>query len=223
MPRKYAILVAGGTGSRMGANIPKQYLSLGGKPILVRTIEKFLAITDCQIVLAISEGATHFWDEIKEEYFANEERIRMVFGGDTRFQSVKNALDSISTESGLVAVHDAVRPFVGSQLIQDCFEMASQLGNAVPCVDSKDSVRFVDGGMNKAVDRAFVKLVQTPQTFTLQVLKKAYAAPYESFYTDDASVVEHGGYTINLLMGEYSNIKITTPEDMRVGELLLEC
>lgn len=222
MQKKYAILVAGGTGSRMGGNIPKQYLSLGGKPILVRTIEKFLAVTDCQIVLPISKGATHLWDEIRDKYFPNEDRILMIFGGDTRFQSVKNALDSIDTESGLVAVHDAVRPFVSLQLIEDSFITANRLGNAVPCVDSKDSVRFVEGGMNMAVDRSAVKLVQTPQAFSLKILKEAYAAPYESFYTDDASVVEHGGYDINLIMGEYSNIKITTPEDIQVGELLLK-
>lgn len=143
-------------------------------------------------------------------------------GGTTRFQSVKNALFSIEENVGLVAVHDGVRPFVTTEIIEKSFELASINSSAVVCVDSKDSVRLLDETGNRAIDRKNVKLIQTPQTFDLEILKKAYEVEDNEVFTDDASVVEHFGKAIYLMEGDYKNIKITSPEDMEIAEIFLK-
>jgi 2-C-methyl-D-erythritol 4-phosphate cytidylyltransferase len=222
MTKKYAIIVAGGSGSRMKASVPKQFLPLGNKPILVHTIEKFLQIRDLSIILALPADAIAYWQKNCILYFSDLSRLSVVEGGKTRFQSVKNALFSIEENVGLVAVHDGVRPFVTTEIIEKSFESASQNSSAVVCVDSKDSVRLLDESGNKAIDRKNVKLIQTPQTFDLEMLKLAYEVEDNYIFTDDASVVEHFGKTINLMEGDYKNIKITSPEDMEIAEIFLK-
>lgn len=222
MTKKYAIIVAGGSGSRMKASVPKQFLPLGNKPILVHTIEKFLQIRDLSIILALPVDAIAYWQKICILYFSDLSRLSVVEGGKTRFQSVKNALFSIEENVGLVAVHDGVRPFVTTEIIEKSFELAFQNSSAVVCVDSKDSVRLLDESGNKAIDRKNVKLIQTPQTFDLEMLKLAYEVEDNDIFTDDASVVEHFGKTINLMDGDYKNIKITSPEDMEIAEIFLK-
>ncbi len=222
MIKKYAIIVAGGSGSRMKSSVPKQFLPLSNKPILVHTIEKFFKITDLTIILALPVDAMVYWEKIASLYFSDLSRIKVVEGGKSRFQSVKNALFSIEENAGLVAVHDGVRPFVSTEIIEKSFEMAAINSSAVVCVDSKDSVRLLSETGNKAVDRKNVKLIQTPQTFDLDMLKKAYEVEDNEVFTDDASVVEHFGKTIYLMEGDYKNIKITSPEDMEIAEIFLK-
>lgn len=221
MSRKIAVIVASGTGSRMGAEIPKQFLPLQGKPVLVHTLEKFLSIPGCEVVLALSAQGMAFWEPIAASYFP-EHNISVVLGGETRFHSVKNVLDSLALEEdALVAVHDAVRPLVHLNTILNAFLIAEQFGAAVTCVDSKDSVRLVEGDRNRALERKNVKMIQTPQTFQSRVLNAAYAAEYRESFTDDASVVEAAGFPIHLVEGAYTNFKITTPEDLALAEHLL--
>lgn len=220
MSDKIAIIVASGTGSRMGTETPKQFMELDGKPILIRTLEKFLSIHDCCVILALSDEGMEYWNKLEHEL--DLERIILVKGGETRFHSVKNALAAIADDSeGVVAIHDGVRPFVSIKNILNSFVVADSLGSAVTFVDSKDSVRVVDENGNYALERDKVKLIQTPQTFRFSVLKRAYEVDFESFFTDDASVVEHSGGEIHLIEGSYSNIKITTPEDLLTGEMIL--
>ncbi|MCP9755914.1 2-C-methyl-D-erythritol 4-phosphate cytidylyltransferase [Lacihabitans sp. CCS-44] len=220
--KKYAIIVAGGSGSRMKSSVPKQFLPLSNKPILVHTIEKFFKITDLTIILALPVDAMVYWEKIASLYFSDLSRLKVVEGGKSRFQSVKNALFSIEENTGLVAVHDGVRPFVSTEVIGKSFDMAALNSSAVVCVDSKDSVRFLSETGNKAVDRKNVKLIQTPQTFDLEMLKKAYEVEDNEVFTDDASVFEYFGKTIYLMEGDYKNIKITSPEDMEIAEIFLK-
>jgi 2-C-methyl-D-erythritol 4-phosphate cytidylyltransferase len=221
MPKKYAIIVAGGSGSRMQSEIPKQYLMLGQKPVLVHTIEKFLAIDGINIILVLPSDSINIWNSIKEQYFGGYENIETAIGGKTRFQSVKSGLSKIKGNQGLVAVHDAVRPFVTTAIINQSFETAKNLGSAVVSVHSKDSVRLMKGDSNQSVDRNDVRLIQTPQTFDLTLLLDAYNVAEQDIFTDDASVFEIAGNKIFLINGDYKNIKITTPEDLKIGELLL--
>ncbi|MBX2952190.1 MAG: 2-C-methyl-D-erythritol 4-phosphate cytidylyltransferase [Leadbetterella sp.] len=221
MTRKIAIIVASGTGSRMGGDIPKQFLPLKGRPVLVHTLEKFLAISGCEIILALSAEGLAYWEPIAREYLPADAPITLVTGGETRFHSVKNALAAIDAGDALVAIHDGVRPFVSLNILLNAFVAAESFGAAVACVDSKDSVRVTEGAGNRAVDRRTVKLIQTPQTFRLSVLRTAFEVPYSEHFTDDASVVEHSGQAIHLIEGSYSNIKITTPEDLALGEIFL--
>ncbi len=221
--KKFAIIVAGGSGSRMNSAIPKQFLSLHKKPIIIHTLEKFLAIENCQIVLVLPENEIETWIQISEKFNLQDSRIITTIGGNTRFQSVKNGLDKINTKEGLVAVHDAVRPLIKTEVIENTFSVASVKCAVVTYVDSKDSIRYIaDDNTNKALDRSKVKIIQTPQTFTLELLKKAYIQNEEIFFTDDASVVEHLGNEIFLINGHYENIKITTPEDLAIAEILLK-
>jgi 2-C-methyl-D-erythritol 4-phosphate cytidylyltransferase len=221
MSQKIAVIVASGTGSRMGSETPKQFLPLNGKPVLVHTLEKFLSIHDCHVILVLSESGIAFWQPIAEQFFPDTD-IPVITGGDTRYQSVKNALDSLDIDvPTLVAVHDAVRPLVPLNVILNAYVVAEQFGSAVTCVDSKDSVRLITEDSNQALERKKVKLIQTPQTFQWDILKKAYELPYIDSFTDDASVVEAAGYAIHLVEGSYANLKITTPEDLFLAEHLL--
>lgn len=222
MVQRIGIIVASGTGSRMSSEIPKQFLQLLGKPIIIYTIEKFLSVTDCHVILAFSKDGLIFWEEIKNQYLLDYDRISIVVGGDTRFQSVKNALNSVNSPDAVVAIHDGVRPFIDSSIILKSFSEAEIYGSAVVCVNSKDSVRLLNDAGNQLLERSKVKLVQTPQTFKLNVLRKAYNTEFNEAFTDDASVVEYAGLSIHLIEGSYSNIKITTPEDLLVGEIILK-
>ncbi len=217
--KKFAIIVAGGSGSRMGSTIPKQFLPISGKPILLHTIEKFLGITGIDVVVVLPQQAIDYW---QDQDFKLARPIKIVVGGATRFQSVKNGLAAIAEPQGLVAVHDGVRPFVSEVIIQKGFEVANEKGSAITCVPSKDSIREIRlMGKSKAVDRSRFKLVQTPQTFDLANMKKAFEVADEPFFTDCASVMEHNNFNIHLIDGSYENIKITTPEDLLWAESFL--
>lgn len=221
----YAIIVAGGSGSRMKSEIPKQFLPLNGKPILIHTVEKFLQIPYIQLIIVLPKNDIEYWNEITAsneiiQKFKNS--IIITIGGTSRFQSVKNGLNIIKTD-GLVAVHDGVRPLVNLEIIQKSYEVAAENGTAVTSVWVKDSVRqFNEKGESTALDRTKLKLVQTPQTFQVNLIKKAFEVDEQSFFTDCASVLEFTGVSITLIDGAYENIKITTPEDMLVAEAFLQ-
>ncbi|SOE22824.1 2-C-methyl-D-erythritol 4-phosphate cytidylyltransferase [Spirosomataceae bacterium TFI 002] len=226
---KFAILVAGGSGSRMNAVIPKQFILLDNKPILVHTIERFLECKLEQIVLALPEKDIAYWETQVVPNFESiqdalsKTKLLIVKGGDTRYQSVRSGILALGKIDGLVAIHDGVRPFVSAQLIEKSFEIATQKGSAVLAVDSKDSVRILDeNGMNKHIDRSKVKLIQTPQTFDLEMIYSAFELGEQPHFTDDASVFEFAGHSVTLMEGSYENIKITTPEDLFIAQEILQ-
>ncbi|QJW90967.1 2-C-methyl-D-erythritol 4-phosphate cytidylyltransferase [Spirosoma taeanense] len=224
--KRFAIIVAGGSGSRMKSDVPKQFLLLRGKPILQHTLEQFLAVTPAlQIILVLPARDLQTWSALCEGHNFHQPSIQTVNGGATRFQSVRNGLNAILAldneavgtpdQPGLVAVHDGVRPFISAEIIQNSYETAARVGSAVTCVPVKDSVRVVGpNGVSQAVDRSQYRLVQTPQTFRLDWFHQAFQVEEQSFFTDCASVLEHAGFPITLIEGSYENIKITTPEDL---------
>ena len=220
--KNYAIIVAGGSGSRMQATIPKQFLLLNGLPVLMHTIQAFYdSKSQPQIILVLPADAISYWNELCKQYnFGSPHKI--IDGGETRFHSVKNGLDMITDIDAVIAVHDAVRPLTSTQIIDNAYNQAAQHGNAVVAVKSRDSVRRVKNDVSVSLLRDEVYLVQTPQTFQSAQLKKAYAQPYDAKFTDDASVVEETGVAIRLIAGDYRNIKITFPEDIAIAELLLK-
>lgn len=219
--KKYALIVAGGSGTRMGASVAKQYLPIGGKPILMRTLEAFWeADANVELILVIPGSDFLFWEKLKSTY-AFDLAHRLVAGGNSRFQSVKNGLDAISGPNGLVAIHDGVRPFVKSEVIRQSYDVAEKSGSAVAVVPLKDSVRkLTDDGKSFFQERQYFRLVQTPQTFQLAKIKKAFQVPEMVHFTDDATVFEHQGWQVSLISGNPENIKITTPEDMDFAEYL---
>ncbi len=220
---KYAVIVAGGSGSRMGAAIPKQFLLLKGRAVLWYTLETFLsAYEDLQIILVLPVEHTETGLSLAR-VTRDPGRIRLVSGGLTRFESVRNGLELVSPDS-LVAVHDGVRCLVSARLIQRCFEQAAGLGSAIPVIACRDSVRRVEGteaAISSPVDRSALRLVQTPQTFRSEVLLPAFRVPYHPGFTDEATVVEASGTAVHLIEGEDNNIKITTPIDLVIAESLL--
>ena len=218
--KKYAVIVAGGSGSRMGSAVPKQFLLLRDKPILWYTLEVFLeAYDDMMVVLVVPAEQMEAAQAIVEATRAPQ-RVRLTPGGITRFHSVQNGLKLIN-EDNVIFVHDGVRCLASVDLIHRCYEQAVSLGSAIPVVDSKDSVRLVTGQGNEAIDRSRVKLVQTPQTFLSHILLPAYRVEYRNEFTDEASVVEAGGHEVHLIEGEDSNIKITLPMDLILAEKLM--
>lgn len=219
--KKYAIIVAGGSGMRMGADRPKQFLVIGGKPVLMHTIQQFNDFDkSIKIILVLPQDQIKYWGSLCEEYNFNVEH-QVTFGGATRFHSVKNGLKLVKETDVLVGIHDGVRPFVSLRTLDSCYRQAAALGNAIPVVDAYESVRLSDDEGNRAIDRSTVKLVQTPQVFLFEQLEKAYAQPHQAFFTDDASVVEEAGYEIFLTEGNRENIKLTTPFDLKIAETLL--
>lgn len=221
--KKYAIIVAGGAGTRMGAAIPKQFLMLNDRPVLFYTLRAFLeAFEDLQIILVLPEDYSDIGKEIIDAYF-DYDRIQVTFGGETRFHSVQNGLQLVSDEA-IIFVHDAVRCLVTRDLIHRCYENAMQMGSAVPVVRAKDSVRFLDEeeNDNEVLDRNKVVLVQTPQTFHSKILLPAFEIDYKERFTDEATVVEAFGLKISLIEGEEHNFKITKPIDLLIAERLLE-
>lgn len=219
--KEYAIIVAGGKGTRINSKLPKQFIGLNGKPILLHTLEAFFNYSkDLTIVLVLPENEFGIWETIQKEFKINRPLI-LQKGGDTRFQSVKNGLEKIEGE-GLVAIHDGVRPLVSTDLIGASFRLAAVHGSAIASVRLKESIRETDQDTTKAVDRSRYRLIQTPQTFDLQLIKKAYQMKEDPSLTDDASVAEHAGHKISLFEGSYENIKVTTPEDLVVAEALLK-
>ena len=219
--KKYAVIVAGGSGLRMGTQVPKQFLLLGGKPVLWHTLTVFLeAYEDLDIILVLPEEHMETGKKILYSTQAPE-RIRMVTGGTTRFQSVKNGLRYVEEDS-IIFVQDGVRCMLTTSLIHRCYDKAVEYGAAIPVIDSKDSVRLVTPEGNVAMDRSRVKLVQTPQTFRSEVLLPSFRVEYQELFTDEASVVEASGHKVHLVEGEPHNIKITTPEDLKLAEQLLK-
>ena len=218
--QQYAIIVAGGTGSRMQRDLPKQFIELAGKPILMHTIERFYSYNpQIRLVVVLPEEQLQVWKQLCREHAFNIFHMT-VAGGHTRFGSVKNGLAMVMGE-GLVAVHDGVRPFVTGAIIAAAFQKAAEKGSAVVAVPPKDSIRQLTQQGSRAVPRADYRLVQTPQCFEAGLLRRAYEQQEQDYFTDDASVVEQLGEGIELVEGSYSNIKITTPEDMLLAEVLI--
>jgi 2-C-methyl-D-erythritol 4-phosphate cytidylyltransferase len=217
---KYAVIVAGGNGSRMNSTVPKQFLLLNDKPVLYYTLDTFLkAYHDLKVILVLPEEYVATGQEIIDAWF-DYKRIRITVGGRTRFHSVQNGLQLIEDES-IVFVHDAVRCLLTTALIHRCYEAALEFGATVPVVDCKDSVRMVISDGNEALERRNIKLVQTPQAFLSTILLPAFNIDYKDKFTDEASVVETFGMKVHLVEGEENNIKITTPIDMLLAEHLL--
>lgn len=214
------IIVAGGKGLRMGSELPKQFLNVGGKPVLMRTIEAFYNFDkSIRIIVALPSSHREHWSKLCKGYgFSVYHEV--VEGGETRFHSVKNGLELIG--EGLVAVHDAVRPFVSVLLLKSCFDAAKGFKAVIPIIEVTDSLReIIDEKDSKIVDRAKYRLVQTPQVFDSALLKNAYELDFSESFTDDASVVESYGHSIHLIDGEKTNIKITTPFDLDLAEVIL--
>ena len=220
--QKYAIIVAGGTGTRMGSNTPKQFLLLNEKPVLYYTLKVFLeAYTDIQIILVLPEEYTDLGREIIDAYF-DYSRIQITSGGETRFHSVKNGL-ALADKESIIFVHDAVRCLVTGNLIHRCYENALKTGSAVPALRSKDSVRLLneEENDNEVLDRSKVVFIQTPQTFHSRILIPAFEIDYKERFTDEATVVEAFGLKISLVDGEENDLKITRPIDLFIAEKLL--
>jgi len=220
---KYAIIVAGGMGRRMGSALPKQFLMLKHKPVLYYTIKAFLeAYEDIKVILVLPDEYTDLGREIIDAYF-DYGRIQLTSGGETRFHSVQNGLRLLDGE-GIVFVHDAVRCLLTAELIRRCYEHALQMGSAVPVVRAKDSVRLLNEEQNdnEVLDRTKVVLVQTPQTFHSRILRPAFEIDYKERFTDEATVVEAFGLKISLVEGEDTNLKITRPVDLLIAEQILE-
>ncbi|SDX27665.1 2-C-methyl-D-erythritol 4-phosphate cytidylyltransferase [Hydrobacter penzbergensis] len=218
--KKYAVIVAGGNGQRMGTEVPKQFLLLKNKPVLWHTIHTFLeSYPDMQIILVVPEEHQQAGEKIIADLQASA-RTTIVHGGSTRFHSVQNGLKKIQ-EPAVVFVHDGVRCLVSKALIHRCYEAALAHGSAIPAVAATDSIRIAEGTSSKVADRNKVRIVQTPQTFLSEVLLPAFNTPYNEVFTDEATVVEASGKTVHLVQGEHSNIKITRPVDLLIAESIM--
>ncbi|MCD8261342.1 MAG: 2-C-methyl-D-erythritol 4-phosphate cytidylyltransferase [Bacteroides sp.] len=219
--RKYVVIVAGGKGLRMGGDLPKQFIPVGGKPVLMHTLNAFYTYDpEIEIILVLPPEHHAYWTELCREYDLTIPH-RIAPGGETRFHSVRNGLVLIADDEGLVAVHDGVRPFVSQEVIARCYEAAAHYEAAIPVTDIVETLRRVDPSASITVDRSCYKLVQTPQAFSVPVLKRCYNREFMDCFTDDASVVEAAGKTVHLVEGNRENIKITTPFDLKLAEILL--
>lgn len=217
---KFAIIVAGGKGNRMNSDLPKQFIEVGGKPILMHTLERFYqADASITIILVLPKEQISYWQELQTKY-RFEVPVLVTTGGDTRFHSVKNGL-SLVDKPGLVAVHDGVRPFVSITTILKGYEIAHLHKTAIPVLEVIDSIRYVEVDHNEAVNRANYRLVQTPQVFQAELLKNAYEQKFSELFTDDASVIEALGESITLYEGNNENIKLTTPFDLKIAQVLI--
>ncbi len=214
------IFVAGGTGTRMGSALPKQFLTLNNTPILIHTLRNFHAFNPFfEMVVVMHHDNISFWKDLCLQ-FENVPAHMVVAGGEERFHSVKNGLNALSESVNSVAVHDAVRPLVSHETLARCFQALNENAAVVPAIPINDSIREVHGTENKSVDRSLFKRIQTPQCFHATVLKEAYNQPFSPLFTDDASVVEANGHSVFLVEGNLENIKITSPIDLTVGEAL---
>ena len=213
---RYSLIVAGGSGTRMGSTEPKQFLLLKGRPLLMHTIEKFSDVSNEIAVVLPSSWIDHWKNLTKKHHFLTKHII--VEGGERRSDSVKAGLETFTGIDGIVAVHDAVRPLLSRNLIRKLFETAEEKGNAIPVIPVGDSVRMISENENHAVDRSRFVLVQTPQCFSLMQLKDAFMQTGSDGFTDEASMMENAGVSINLVQGEAANIKITLPSDLLFAE-----
>jgi 2-C-methyl-D-erythritol 4-phosphate cytidylyltransferase len=218
---KYAVIVAGGSGTRMGSALPKQFLQIHEKPVLWYTLHTFLkSYRDVRIILVLPSEFFDVGRAICDE-IASDNPIETVVGGLTRFHSVQNGLSLVKKES-VVFIHDAVRCLLTPSLIHLCYDETLRFGSAIPCIDSKDSIRIIHESGHKTIKRTDIRLVQTPQTFLSSLLLPAYKTSYQESFTDDASVVEFSNHPVHLVEGETNNIKITTPLDLAIAETLLD-
>ena len=220
----YAVIVAGGKGLRMGGEKPKQFQDLKGRPVLMHTLERFReALPEGKLILVLPESWMTMWRDLCRQHAFSVDH-ELVKGGDTRFHSVKNGLDAIRGEEGVVAVHDGVRPFVAVDVIRECVKQALTGACVVPVIAPVESVRLKQGDTDRtqSIDRNLCLLVQTPQVFPLNRLRQAYSQPYQSLFTDDASVVEADGGQIEVVEGNRENIKLTTPFDWAMAQLLCQ-
>lgn len=218
--KKYAVIVAGGSGLRMGTVLPKQFLLIHNKPVVWYTLHTFLkSYKDINIILVLPEDFYDTGRSICDEILSLNP-IQTIIGGDTRYHSVQKGLSLVKEES-VIFIHDAVRCLLTPSLIHHCCEEAIQYGSAIPCIDSKDSVRLIHETGHRSIKRTDIKMVQTPQTFLSSILLPAYGIEYQESFTDDASVVEVSNHAIHLVDGEVNNIKITTPLDLAIAEKLL--
>ena len=219
----YIIIVAGGKGLRMGGEIPKQFLPIGGKPVLMHTLERFHRCDkDMKIILVLPKSQQDYWRELCREYRCDIPH-EIADGGDTRFASSKNGLALIAKDcKGGVGIHDGVRPFVSTEVIRRCYDIARQTGAAIPVLPVTDTLRKV-GDTDKAYNvlRSNYRIVQTPQVFDIQLAHEAFDQPYSDAFTDDASVVESIGKEVTMVEGNRENIKLTTPFDLKIAEILL--
>lgn len=219
--KRYAIIVAGGRGTRMGSELPKQFLRLAGKPILAHTLDNFYRFDPTiELVVVLPASQQAYWKALCQEFHIDIPH-RIASGGETRFHSVHNGL-ALLPDEGLVAIHDGVRPLVAHTVIERCFAAAQQYGGAIPALPLTDSLRQLGpDGSSLAVDRSRFVTVQTPQTFRCREIKEAYDQPYRETFTDDASVYEAAGYAPRLVEGNRENLKITLPIDLALAEILL--
>ena len=219
---KYAVIVAGGNGSRMNSDTPKQFMLLKGKPVLYYAINTFLqTYSDCKIILVLAEEHIGMGQEIIDAFF-DYDRIQITVGGRTRFHSVQNGLAKIEENDCIIFVHDAVRPLLSKTLINRCYEKALEVGSAIPAIECKDSVRIILEDANEMMDRSSLRLIQTPQTFHSKILLPAFFnIDFKDKFTDEAGVVEAFGLKVTLVEGEEQNIKITKPADLLMAEAML--
>jgi 2-C-methyl-D-erythritol 4-phosphate cytidylyltransferase len=219
--KRYVLITAGGTGTRMQSDVPKQFLLLKNKPILMHTMQVFHDVfDDLEFIVALHEGFWEEWQNLCESYQYST-RHQLVPGGETRFHSVRNGLQAIR-ENGLVAIHDAARPLVYKSVVKQGFELAGQFGNAVPYVDLNESIRKLGDDGSKPMDRERIKVIQTPQVFEVDLIKKAYETEYDPSFTDDATVLERLDVNIHLYKGNQENIKITRPADLILADALFK-
>jgi 2-C-methyl-D-erythritol 4-phosphate cytidylyltransferase len=217
---KYAVIVAAGSGTRFGGEVPKQFQEIRGKSLLWHSVNAFQkTFNDIRLIIVLPSGLTHYGDDLLADF--PDSKMTITTGGDTRFQSVKNGLEFV-TEDSIVSVHDAVRCLVSPALIQRVYETAEEKGNAIPAISSNDTVRFETGSEFKLVDRKKVKMIQTPQAFRSEILKKAFLQEFDEAFTDEATVVENAGFQIFLTEGEETNIKVTHPADLKFAELFFK-
>lgn len=223
MSREYVIIVAGGTGSRMNSDLPKQFLEISGEAILLHTIRRFLAWNpSIRMVLSVHPDFMEHTRELLSQAGLERADVRLTQGGPTRFDSVKNGLELLTDLDAIVGIHDAARPFVSLNTINNCFTLAAEKGNAVPCVAVNESLRQIDAGQSRAVDRSVFRVVQTPQCFRVAEIKNAFMREYDPAFTDDATVLEAAGGTVYLTEGNSENIKITSPQDLLIAQTFLK-
>jgi len=219
--KKYAIVVAGGTGNRMQGNVPKQFMLLRGKPVMLYPIEAFYAYDPAiQIILVVHADYLEYWDELIRN-FEIPVPVQIATGGKTRFDSVKSGLNLIEGD-GIVAIHDAARPLIDADFVSALFTAATEHGSAIPAIPLNDTIRKIDGDISLQLDRSTLRAIQTPQVFSVLQLKQAYQQPYQPVFTDDASVLQSAGFQIFLTEGRADNIKITLQQDIALAEVLLK-
>lgn len=221
MPAQYVIIVAGGIGTRMKADRPKQFIEIKGIPIIIKTLRCFLNYDPkIQVIIVVHKNYKTYLENLIEKFQLKDLGIRITLGGDSRFASVKNGLALIDDDAAVVGIHDAARPFVSLKTIENCYNTAAQKGNAVPCIAVNESMRKISNNVNSSVNRNEYKIIQTPQCFIVSKIKKAFQQEFVPQYTDDATVLESIGEAIVLVEGNEENIKITSPHDLEIATFL---